>query len=205
MVLLCAAITLSDVYDSKGMTNFWGLYIFMIFGTMNLMNLMSYEGNYIDCFLTRRENLLTLLRAKYIFYSVLLVVPFLLMLPTVISGKWSLLMLLSYMIFTMGFQFFIAFQTAIYNKITIPLNTEMTSKAGLKTNYIQIVLVLIVFIVPNILVNVLQSLFSENIAYSVMLVIGLGFITTNKIWLRNVYNRLMKHKYENLEGFIASR
>lgn len=81
----------------------------------------------------------------------------------------------------------------------------MTDKAGLKTNYIQLVLVAIVFIVPNILVNILQSLFSENIAYVTMLLIGLGFIGTHRLWLRNVYNRLMKRKYENLEGFISSR
>lgn len=81
----------------------------------------------------------------------------------------------------------------------------MTDKAGLKTNYIQLVLVAIVFIVPNILVNILQSLFSENIAYLTMLLIGLGFIATHRLWLRNVYNRLMKRKYENLEGFISSR
>lgn len=205
MALLCAFIVLSDVYDSDGMTNFWGLYAFMIFGTMNLIGLMSYEGNYIDCLLTHRENILSLLKAKYIFYSLLLIAPFLLMLPAVISGKWSLLMLVSYMIFTMGFQFFIAFQTAVYNKITVPLNTKMTDKAGLKTNYIQIVLVVIVFIVPNILVNILQSVFSENVAYLTMLFIGLCFIATHKLWLRNVYNRLMKRKYENLEGFISSR
>ena len=96
MALLCAFIVLSDVYDSDGMTNFWGLYAFMIFGTMNLIGLMSYEGNYIDCLLTHRENILSLLKAKYIFYSLLLIAPFLLMLPAVISGKWSLLMLVSY-------------------------------------------------------------------------------------------------------------
>lgn len=205
MAMICAFIVLSDVYDSSGMTNFWGLYAFMIFGTMNLLGLMSYEGNYIDCMLTHRENILSLLKAKYVFYSLLLIAPFLLMLPAVISGKWSLLMLVSYLIFTMGFQYFIAFQTAIYNKITIPLNTKMTDKAGLKTNYIQLVLVAIVFIVPNILVNVLQSIFSENVAYVTMLLIGLGFIATHRLWLRNVYNRLMKRKYENLEGFISSR
>ena len=205
MALICAFIVLSDVYDSDGMTNFWGLYAFMIFGTMNLIGLMSYEGNYIDCLLTHRENILSLLKAKYVFYSLLLIAPFLLMLPAVISGKWSLLMLVSYMIFTMGFQFFIAFQTAVYNKITVPLNTEMRDKAGLKTNYIQIVLVAIVFIVPNILVNILQSVFSENIAYLTMLLIGLCFIVTHRLWLRNVYNRLMKRKYANLEGFISSR
>lgn len=203
MAMICAFIVLSDVYDSSGMTNFWGLYAFI--GTMNLLGLMSYEGNYIDCMLTHRENILSLLKAKYVFYSMLLIAPFLLMLPAVISGKWSLLMLVSYLIFTMGFQYFIAFQTAIYNKITIPLNTKMTDKAGLKTNYIQLVLVAIVFIVPNILVNILQSLFSENIAYLTMLLIGLGFIATHRLWLRNVYNRLMKRKYENLEGFISSR
>lgn len=205
MAMICAFIVLSDVYDSSGMTNFWGLYAFMIFGTMNLLGLMSYEGNYIDCMLTHRENILSLLKAKYVFYSLLLIAPFLLMLPAVISGKWSLLMLVSYLIFTMGFQYFIAFQTAVYNKITVPLNTKMTDKAGLKTNYIQLVLVAIVFIVPNILVNILQSLFSENIAYLTMLLIGLGFIATHRLWLRNVYNRLMKRKYENLEGFISSR
>lgn len=205
MAMICAFIVLSDVYDSSGMTNFWGLYAFMIFGTMNLLGLMSYEGNYIDCMLTHRENILSLLKAKYVFYSLLLIAPFLLMLPAVISGKWSLLMLVSYLIFTMGFQYFIAFQTAVYNKITVPLNTKMTDKAGLKTNYIQLVLVAIVFIVPNILVNVLQSIFSENVAYVTMLLIGLGFIATHRLWLRNVYNRLMKRKYENLEGFISSR
>ena len=205
MAMICAFIVLSDVYDSDGMTNFWGLYAFMIFGTMNLLGLMSYEGNYIDCMLTHRENILSLLKAKYVFYSLLLIAPFLLMLPAVISGKWSLLMLVSYLIFTMGFQYFIAFQTAVYNKITVPLNTKMTDKAGLKTNYIQLVLVAIVFIVPNILVNILQSLFSENIAYLTMLLIGLGFIATHRLWLRNVYNRLMKRKYANLEGFISSR
>ena len=205
MAMICAFIVLSDVYDSSGMTNFWGLYAFMIFGTMNLLGLMSYEGNYIDCMLTHRENVLSLLKAKYVFYSLLLIAPFLLMLPAVISGKWSLLMLVSYLIFTMGFQYFIAFQTAVYNKITVPLNTKMTDKAGLKTNYIQLVLVAIVFIVPNILVNILQSLFSENIAYLTMLLIGLGFIATHRLWLRNVYNRLMKRKYANLEGFISSR
>lgn len=205
MAMICAFIVLSDVYDSSGMTNFWGLYAFMRFGTMNLLGLMSYEGNYIDCMLTHRENILSLLKAKYVFYSLLLIAPFLLMLPAVISGKWSLLMLVSYLIFTMGFQYFIAFQTAVYNKITVPLNAKMTDKAGLKTNYIQLVLVAIVFIVPNILVNILQSLFSENIAYLTMLLIGLGFIATHRLWLRNVYNRLMKRKYENLEGFISSR
>lgn len=205
MILICAIIVASDVYDSTGMTNFWALYDFILFGSMTLMGLMSYEGNYIDCFLTRRENILELLKAKYIFYSAILIFPFLLMLPTVISGKWSLYMLISYAIFTMGFQYFVIFHTAIFNKITMPLNTKLIAKGGIKTNYISLVIFAIVFILPNVIVTILQNFFSDNTAYTIMLVIGIVFVATHNIWLRSIYNRLMKRKYENLEGFIATR
>lgn len=205
MILICAIIVASDVYDSTGMTNFWALYNFILFGSMTLMGLMSYEGNYIDCFLTRRENILELLKAKYVFYSAILILPFLLMLPTVISGKWSLYMLISYAIFTMGFQYFVIFHTAIFNKITMPLNTKLIAKGGIKTNYIALMILAIVFILPNIIVSTLQSFFSDNIAYTIMLIIGSAFVATHNIWLRHIYNRLMKRKYINLEGFIATR
>ena len=39
----------------------------------------------------------------------------------------------------------------------------------------------------------------------VLLVIGLGFILTSRIWLKNVYNRFMKRRYKNMEGFRDSR
>ena len=63
----------------------------------------------------------------------------------------------------------------------------------------------VVFIVPNILVGVLQAFFSSNTAYTILLIIGVVCILTHKIWLRNVYKRIMKRKYINLEGFAASR
>lgn len=205
MIMLSAVVIFSDIYDSVAMTNFWALYNFVLLGSMILVRVMGYEGNYIDCMLVRRENILTLLRAKYIFYSMLLVLPFLLMLPVVLSGKWSFFMLVSYGVFTMGFQYCCLFQAAVYNKQTIPLNEKLTTKGGLDGNYIQMVIMAGLFIVPNAIVNILQSVFSENIAYTVMLVIGLVFIVTNKIWLRNIYRRMMKRKYATLESFVATR
>lgn len=205
VLFISMIIIFSDVYDSIRTTNFWGLYNFILLGITILSRVMGYEGNYIDCLLVRRENILTLLRAKYLFYSALLILPFILMLPLVISGKWSLLMLISYAVFTMGFQYFLLFQTSIYNKQTIPLNEKMTSKGGLDGNYIQMLIIAVMFIVPNTIVGVLQSLFNDNIAYSVMLVIGIAFVMTHKIWLRNIYKRMMKRKYTNLESFIATR
>jgi hypothetical protein len=37
------------------------------------------------------------------------------------------------------------------------------------------------------------------------MVIGLLFTITHPIWLKNIYRRMMKRKYVNLDGFHASR
>lgn len=205
MLLVSVAIIASDVYDSERMTNFWALYNFVLLGSMILVRMMGYEGNYIDSLLVHRENILALLKAKYIFYSALLALPLLLMLPVVVSGKWSIYMLLSYAVFTMGFQYFLLFQMAVYNKQSIPLNEKLTTKGGVDGNYIQMVIMLALLIVPNALVSILQATFSDNVAYLVMFAIGMAFVMTHNIWLRNVYNRMMKRKYKNLESFIATR
>ena len=42
-------------------------------------------------------------------------------------------------------------------------------------------------------------------AYTIMLVIGLAFIFTHQLWMRNIYNRMMRRKYILLEGFRSSR
>lgn len=205
MLFISMLIIFSDVYDSNGMTNFWGLYNFILLGSQALLRTMGYEGNYIDCLLVRKENILELLRAKYIFYSALLIIPFLLMLPVVISGKWSLYMLISYAVYTIGFQYFLLLQTAVYNMQTIPLNEKLTTKGGLDGNYMVIAIMISVFLIPNLLVSAIQSVFSDNVAYSVMLAIGIVFIITHPIWLRNIYKRMMKRKYKNIESFTASR
>ena len=205
MVFISAIIITSDIYDSQGMTNFWGLYNFILYGSTILVKVMGYEGNYIDGLMTRRENILNILKAKYYLMSALLIVPFLLMLPVVISGKWSLFMLVSYDIFTMGFQYFVLLQMAVYNKQTIPLNQKLTNNNGADNNYIQMILMGVIFIVPNVMCAVLQSVFSDNVSYSVMLTIGMVFIATHNLWLKNIYKRLMKRKYINMDGFRTSR
>ena len=45
----------------------------------------------------------------------------------------------------------------------------------------------------------------ETAAYSILLAIGLGFTLTSPLWIRNVYKRFMKRRYENMEGFRDSR
>ncbi|MBQ3313916.1 MAG: hypothetical protein IJG74_09065, partial [Prevotella sp.] len=38
-----------------------------------------------------------------------------------------------------------------------------------------------------------------------MCILGLAVVVTNHIWIRNIYNRMMKRRYENIEGFINTR
>lgn len=77
---------------------------------MILVKIMCYEGNYIDCLMVRKENIIMLLTAKYYIYSALLVFPFILMLPTVFTGKCTLLMLMAYAAFTAGVEYFLFFK-----------------------------------------------------------------------------------------------
>ena len=46
---------------------------------------------------------------------------------------------------------------------------------------------------------------SETATYATMLIIGLLFIATHNIWLRNIYQRFMERRYENMESFRATR
>lgn len=202
MSLIC---TFTDIYSSIYAAIYWCLYNYIIIGSIILTKMMCYEGNYIDTLLIRKESILTLLRAKYYFYSTLLLIPTVFMLVPVFMGKWSIEMLISCYIFTIGFQYFITFQLAVYNKNTIPLNCKLTSNHSLETNYYQILVELFTILTPATILGVTIFLFGEKIAWIVITIIGLLFITTHRLWLNNIYNRMMKRKYENIEGFRKSR
>ena len=205
VLMFSLIIALTDVYDGQFMTNFWCVYNFVIYGSMQLTRVMCNEGNYIDCLMVRRENILKLLRAKYIFNTAILVLPFVLMLPTVFAGKWSILMLVAYAVFTAGFQYFILFQMAVYNKQTVPLNTKFISKSGMENNYYQVVVQMLAFFLPIVLISVLQLFLSDTVAYLIILLIGVVFVVTQPLWMRNIYNRMMQRIYVLMEGFRSSR
>lgn len=115
---LCAVIAFSllvaytTIYDSELMQNFWCLYCFALYGVTALIKIMGQEGNYIELLMMHRENIIALLRAKFIFYSAVLIIPFVIMLPAVFTGKYTILMLFAYMLLTAGFLHFVIFQLA---------------------------------------------------------------------------------------------
>lgn len=205
VVLFSLIICLTDVYDSEWGGNFWCLYNYVVFSSMLSARIMAPEGNYLDFLMVHRENILDLLRVKFMCYSAMLLLPFVLMLPTVFMGKWSLLMLVSYLVFTIGFQYFLLFQLAVYNKETIPLNTKFTGRNGAAVNYLQIIVQLVAFGAPIGFVSLMTAFFDGIWAHLVMLLIGLVFIFTSNLWLRNIYSRMMRRKYILMEGFRSTR
>ena len=94
---------------------------------------------------------------------------------------------------------------AVYNKVTTPLNTKFISRSGIESNYIQIIAQLVAFSIPLIMVSTLQTFLSETASYLIMFAIGIVFICTHRLWLRNIYTRLMARRYDNMASFRASR
>ena len=204
IVVLSALITYTDVYDGFMLLNFWCYYCFAIYGMTALTKVMGPEGNYIDLLMTQRENILLLLKAKYYFHVAILIVPAVIMLPAVIAGKFTVMMVLAYLLLTSGLGYFIMFQLAVYNKPMLPLDSKLVGKNGVESG-LQLVIELVGMFVPLLLVGGMLMLTEENTAYMVMAILGLLLTIAHPLWLRNIYERMMTRKYENLEGFHASR
>ena len=204
VVMLVALISFTDMYDGFLILNFWCYYCFSIYGLTALVKVMGAEGNYIDLLMSHRENILSLLKAKYYFHVAILLVPLLLTIPAVVAGKFSVLMVVAYTLLTSGVTYFMMFQLGVNNKQTLPLNKKITGKNNVE-NGIQLLVEMLAMIAPLIIVAVLLILFNETVAYIVIAVIGLAFTLAHPWWLRNIYLRMMARKYENLEGFHASR
>lgn len=198
------ALSFSDIYDGVFMTNFIVIYNFAIFGLLFLSTVMSYEGNYIDGLMSRKESILSLLRAKYYLYSIGLLIPLVLMIPAIVMGKIAILMAVSWAIFSIGFIYFALFQLVVYNTKTVPLNAKIGVRQNAGTG-LQNLVSFATLGLPILLYFVLKSIFNETVSLYILLVIGIGFIATSRIWITNVYNRFMKRRYKNMEGFRDSR
>ena len=204
VVIFSLLVAYTSIYDSELMLNFWCLYCFALYGVTALIKIMGQEGNYIELLMMHRENIIALLQAKFWFYTGVLIIPFVIMLPAVFTGKYTILMLFAYMLLTAGFLHFIIFQLAVYNKQTIPLQLKVTAKGNFE-NGMQIVIELFALFGPVVITGLGYLLVGLTYTYIFMCAVGLTFILTHHIWIRNIYNRMMKKRYENLEGFINTR
>lgn len=200
--LLCS---FTSAYDEMGMIKFWIIYNFAIYGIMMLLRIMTFEGNYIERLMMGHSTIESLLKAKFYIYSVILIFPFVLMLPMFFTGKVSFLMLISFMVYTAGVDNFLFMQLAVYNTQTAPLNQKITGKTMVENSWVIIIIEILAFALPIILTRFLCFFSCENTTYILLTLIGTIFIITHKIWIRNIYDRLNARKYSNIESMIATR
>lgn len=204
VILFTMILTFTDVYDNtSGMKSFIFIYDFMIFGITFLGTLMSYEGNYIDGLLSRKESVYSLLRAKYLLYCIGALIPLILLIPAIVADKIALMDTVAWCLFTMGPIYFGLFQLAVYNKQTIPLNRKLTARNS--SSGMQLLVNFLIMIVPMSVYGVANLLLEETTVNLIWIVCGIATIITSKWWLKNIYNRFMEHRYSNLEGFRNSR
>lgn len=204
MMALSLLLAFTDVYDGTGMVNFICIYNYAVLGIMTLGQVMSFEGNYLDGLMSRKESIYNLLRAKYYLNCLILLLPFLFMMIPVAKGKMTFLMAFAYLLFTAGFIFAMILQLAVYNKKTTPLNSTL-ARGNKSDSMFQTVIILCAFILPLTINSLLTAFCEENMAYVIIMLIGVAFIVTHNLWIKNIYNRFMKRRYENMEGFRDSR
>ncbi len=204
VILFSGILSFSEIYDSLFMTSFIAIYSFVAFGTVILTQIMGYEGNYIDGLMTRKESIMNLLKAKYYFYSLMVLIPFILLIPAMIMGKISLLTSITMMFFTTGVVYFMLFQMVPYNNKTVPLNEGLTGRQASGTGY-QNIIGIASFGIPMMLYFSFNSIFGETLGQWILMGIGIAFTVTSSLWIKNIYSRFMVRRYKNMEGFRDSK
>lgn len=194
-----------DTYEGSMMNNFVMVYCFGLLGLMTLSTIMSSEGNYIDGLMVRQESIRELLHAKYYTQCALLVIPFLMTLPSaILTDTVTLTTLLGYLSFTMGCTFPMMMQLAVYNNRTINLNASAMQKSGGNSAY-QTLIVGCSLGVPLIVTGILQAFTDADTTYLILLLMGLPGIALHKWWIENIYRRFRQRRYANMEGFRNTR
>ena len=204
MLAFSFLLAFTDVYDGTNMKSFICMYNYAVLPIMTLGQVMCFEGNYIDGLMSRKESIFNLLRAKYYLTSLIIVVPFIVMMLPISEGKITLLSAIAYLIFVMGFVFFMLLQLTVYNTRTLPLNANLM-KSNKSSNWIQGLVTSFAFFLPFIIDTTLTALFPKEVGNIILIIIGLGFIVTHNLWIKNIYKRFMKRRYKNMEEFRASR
>lgn len=204
MLAFSFLVAFTDIYDGTGMISFICLYNYAVLPIMTLGQVMCFEGNYIDGLMSRKDSIFNLLRAKYYLTTLIILIPFFFMMFPICKGKITLLMAIAYLVFVVGFVFFMLLQLAVYNTRILPLNANLM-KSNKNNDWVQGLITGGAFTLPLLIDTMLSIFFSKEVTQIILIFIGVSFIATHNFWIRNIYKRFMKRRYQNMEEFRASR
>ena len=205
--IICFSLLLSytDIYsDYAYMVNSIVLYNYILVGIILLSQIMSFEGNYLDGLMSRKESVLSILRTKYYFTLIFLLFPFFLSFIPIANGKTTLLTSVSYLFFTSGIILCVIMQLATRNQITLDLNTKNSGRNRVR-NFSETFVRLSVMFVAPILLQIIVFLFGDIKGKIVIMLVGIAGTLLSPFWIKNLYNKIMRNKYETLNSFRATR
>ena len=204
MLMFCLLMAFTDMIDNLPFIRiYFCVYCFSCLGIMTLTLIMCAEGNYIDGLMSRKESILSLLKAKYYFNCIMMLMPLIISLIPILKGKMTLLEALGCMFFTSGVVMPFLFQLAAYNDATINLNARIT-KTGRSTKT-QLMFAFVALFLPMLLMYALVTIWNEENAALCMMAIGLVGTLLHPLWLRGIYTRFMKRRHLIMDGFRNSR
>jgi len=182
---------------------FFTMFVIGGIGMIMAQYLFTSESSFFDGLMTRNLSMLDMLKGKYLFYVSYSVLVLLIMTILVFMGKLDFLFLISVFFYSTGILFFLLFQNAVYNKSFFD-HTEsgMFNWKGTSGNMLMVSM--LGMFVPLIMVLIIKAIFGETVACYFMLITGLAFTITTKYWLTWTYNRFLKRKYKNMEGFRSN-
>ena len=181
----------------------YGMITVGILGLIMGQYLFTAESSFFDGMMTRNLSIFNMLKGKYFFYASFAVIVSLLLLIPVFQGKLNLMLLIANLLYVTGPLFFMIFQNAVYNKTYIDLfDRGMMNWKG--TSGSMIVISMITMFLPVILVLIIIAFFGKEAAYWFMIITGIVFTLTSQQWLQWTYNRFLKRRYKNMEGFRSN-
>ncbi len=203
MIFYAWLLCIYSTGENDFLIRFFCIFNFAILGVTTLVKIMNAEGNYLDGLLCRKESILSLLKAKYYLYTILLIVPLLLTIPSILLGNVTWLMALACLFMTSGPIYALLFQMAVYNNQTASLNNIVIGK-DINNRY-QALVAAIATLSPILLYYLFTWIFGETTGLIILLLAGIVITCLHPLWLRNIYQRFMKRRYINIEGFRNTR
>jgi len=195
--------TLASAPNGEFALLFYGMITVGLLGITMGQHIFTSESSFFDGMMARNLSIRNMLKSKYIIYSFFALIISILLLIPVFNGKLNLLLLVANLFYVTGPVFFMVFQNAVYNKTYFDLfDRGMMNWKGQSGSMVAITM--ITMFLPVVLVLILIGIFGKETAYWFMIIIGLLFTLTSKQWLQWTYNRFLKRRYKNMEGFRAN-
>jgi hypothetical protein len=181
------------------------LYIILILGSLGFIlgqYIFSLESSFFDGLICRPLSLIYLLQAKYIFYSFIAAIFFIILIVlNLFFMHFGFLLLISTFFYVIGPIFFILFHTTLYNNTYQNINESpvFNWKAH---DFPQQIITFSSVIFPYLFICLVYYYTNnQEIACVIMTITGLLAFSISKKWIRRIFNSFLKRKYINMTGF----